>query len=196
MIIAGLGNPGTEYEKTRHNVGFWAADALCEHFKTHWSQTRFSAKIASFHFKGSSHILMKPQTYMNLSGDSVRAFLHAEKLLVSDLFVIVDDISLPVGKMRLRPSGSSGGHNGLKSIIGYLGEGFWRLRIGVGMPESQNMVSHVLGEASPEEMKVLGDLIKDLPQIVFALLTGSAGRAMSKFNGRNYCLPPLEDPGK
>jgi len=198
MIIAGLGNPGPEYENTRHNVGFWALEALAKRFKTQFDLSPFKAKAASFTFKGGSHFLLKPMTYMNLSGEAVARFLTHEQMLIGDLIVIADDITIPVGKLRLRPSGSEGGHNGLRSIIGYIGKNFWRLRIGVGRPESGeagcDLISHVLGPMPALERGILDSALKDLPDLVTMLLLGMGPRAMSRFNGRDYSQPEPEFP--
>lgn len=193
MLIVGLGNPGVDYENTRHNVGFWVVDALADHFKVRFTVSRHSAKMASFSFKGDTHYLMKPQTFMNLSGDAIHSFLATEKLSSGEVLIIVDDINLPVGKLRLRPMGSSGGHNGLKSVIGYLGEDFWRLRLGVGKPQGSDLVNHVLDEVSSEERRILREVIADLPGLAIMMIMGNGARAMSRYNCRNY-LPP--DPPK
>ena len=139
MIIAGLGNPGKEYEKTRHNLGFLAADAIAEKFRVNISEKKYEALTGILNFHGHTHLLMKPQTYMNLSGESLSTAMLDLKIEPENLLVLVDDISLPIGKIRLRPSGSDGGHNGLKSVIQHTGKKFWRLRIGVGAPENPDL---------------------------------------------------------
>lgn len=192
MIIAGLGNPGREYDRTRHNVGFWSMDALAKRFKTVFNQTKHQALVADFCFKGARHFLVKPQTFMNLSGESVSELLKSLQFLPQELLVIVDDVNLPVGRLRLRSAGSAGGHNGLKSIIGYIGEDFWRLRIGVGKPEGRGLVGYVLGEVTAEETGIFADLLEDVPEIVVMFLMESGLRAMSRFNGRNYRPLPEE----
>jgi peptidyl-tRNA hydrolase, PTH1 family len=209
MLIAGLGNPGAEYADTRHNIGFTAIDVLAERFKCVARQPRQRALVAPFTFKGQSHLLAKPQTYMNLSGESVAPLLAEEGLPTDCLLVIVDDINLPVGRVRLRNSGNDGGHNGLKSIIQFIGTGFWRLRIGVGQPISgegtpttssgtkslpghDSLVSHVLGPITPAEKSILQDFLKELPELVALLLLGRGGQAMGRFNGRRFGVPPEE----
>ncbi len=196
MLIAGLGNPGREYQDTRHNIGFMAADALCSRFKVSFGQMKHKAVSTVFSFKGETHHLVKPQTYMNLSGESVSQFLSSLQLHPSELLVILDDINLPVGRLRLRPSGSDGGHNGLKSIIGYIGRDFWRLRIGVGLPEAQgqsgnhDLVSHVLGPFSSTDVKILEKVLSEIPDLVSMVLLGMGNRAMGRFNGRDFAAPP------
>ncbi|HNV71703.1 MAG TPA: aminoacyl-tRNA hydrolase [Candidatus Ozemobacteraceae bacterium] len=189
MIIAGLGNPGPEYDRTRHNLGFIAVDALTRHFRTQLSGHRCRARVGEFSFKGSRHLLVKPQTYMNLSGESLGPLLQEERATPAELIVIIDDVCLPVGKVRIKPNGSAGGHNGLKSIIGSIGEGFWRIRIGVGSPDG-NLVAHVLGPISQQEHDVLLDVVKDIPQMVCLLMAGMGSRAMSVFNGKSYLPEP------
>ncbi|MBF0409812.1 MAG: aminoacyl-tRNA hydrolase [Candidatus Riflebacteria bacterium] len=188
MLIAGLGNPGDEYSNTRHNIGFRAIDTLVAHFKCISGKVKHRAITTVFNFKGDKHFLAKPQTYMNLSGDAVGPLLEEMELKPEQLLVIVDDINLPIGKWRLRPSGGHGGHNGLKSIIGTLGEGFWRLRIGVGLPDASEsqLTDHVLGNMTAREKEVLEAQMKDLPEIICMILVGMGQRAMGRFNNRNY----------
>ncbi len=193
MIIAGLGNPGPEYDRTRHNLGFIAVDALTRHFRTQLSGHRCKARVGEFSFKGNRHLLVKPQTYMNLSGESLGPLLHEERATPAELIVIIDDVSLPVGKVRIKPNGSAGGHNGLKSIIGAIGEGFWRIRVGVGSAEG-NLVAHVLGPISAQEQEILQAVVKDVPQMVCLLMAGMGSRAMSVFNGKSYLPEPDATP--
>lgn len=194
MIIVGLGNPGPEYEHTRHNAGFWALDHVAERFKVRFGPSPWKARTAVFHFKGATHYLVKPQTYMNLSGEAVARIMAAEGAAPGDLLVVVDDINLPVGRLRLRPSGSEGGHNGLRSIIGYVGQDFWRLRIGVGKPADgaggAGLVEHVLGPLPPSEREILDRVLEDVPDIITLLLLGMGAKAMSRYNCRNHALPP------
>ena len=193
MLIAGLGNPGREYERTRHNIGFMAADRLAERFKCKIDRHQSQALIGSFRFKGDSHLLAKPQTYMNLSGDSIARILVQEELEPKQLLVIVDDVTLPLGRVRLRSNGGSGGHNGLKSIIGHIGEDFWRLRIGVGPAgEPASLVNHVLDVIPAQDMEILRLVLADLPDAVILLFLNQGGKAMSLFNSR--CYPPEEKP--
>ena len=127
---------------------------------------------------------------MNLSGESVAAFIAAEQLTPESVLVIVDDINLPSGKIRLRSSGADGGHNGLKSIIGHIGQQFWRLRIGVGMPSGAGLVDHVLGPFTPGEETILARVMADIPELTTMWLIGMGGRAMNRFNAKLYTDPP------
>ena len=192
MLIVGLGNPGQEFEKTRHNVGFWAIDALARRFRSGSPGMACQSQVSRFSFKGQVHLLAKPQTYMNLSGDSVQKLLVHNSLTAGELLILVDDISLPVGKIRLRPFGTAGGHNGLKSIIGLIGEKFWRLRIGVGLEGNSELSDYVLSPPSLQEIKVLDLILEDLPEIATLVIMGFGMKAMSVFNGRIY--PPQPPP--
>ena len=199
MIIAGLGNPGTEYQQTRHNVGFLAVDALARRYKVTFGSQSHRALRCAFSFKGECHHLIKPLTYMNLSGEAVSGILAAEQLTPPQLLVIVDDVNLPLGRVRLRERGSDGGHNGLKSIISLIGTDFWRLRIGIGQPqqstsEHESLVDHVLGPMNPAELQILEKLLQDLPGLVSLWLLGRGTAAMGKFNGRDYAQPEDEKP--
>ncbi len=196
MLIVGLGNPGKEYENTRHNAGFWCADKLASHFAVSFSPVRkYLADIAVFKHNSNTHYLLKPITYMNNSGEAVWAFLQDKNIETSQILVIEDDINLPVGRIRLRANGSSGGHNGLKSIISKIGEDFWRLRIGVGQPQDDNsnsdnehekLISHVLGEISPSEAIILRQVIKIIPELAQDWLNGEGTKVMNKFNPMKF----------
>ena len=192
MLIVGLGNPGKEYENTRHNVGFWSIDKLASFFSAVFSPVReYKAEAASFGFNSETHYLLKPMTYMNNSGDAVWAFLEDKQTDTSNILVIEDDINLPIGRVRLRANGSAGGHNGLKSIISRIGEEFWRLRIGVGQPKSEGndgasehekLISHVLGEISCSEARILKQVIDQVPEIAQYWLCNEGNKAMNKYN--------------
>ena len=146
-IIVGLGNPGREYAETRHNVGFMVLDLLARHFGAEWKADKArKAELAA----GPGVLLVKPQTFMNASGESVGPLMRYYKWEPEQVFVVYDDISFPVGTMRLRAGGSAGGHNGMKSMIAHLGtEKFPRLRVGISAPGCKQMVSHVLGKFAP-----------------------------------------------
>ncbi|MDD3146901.1 MAG: aminoacyl-tRNA hydrolase [Candidatus Riflebacteria bacterium] len=192
MIIAGLGNPGPEYATTRHNAGFWAADVIADKFRATFSPGRHQSLLGEFTFHGDNHLLIKPQTFMNLSGESVSGIMLDNSLQPQDLLVIVDDINLPTGRIRIRASGSDGGHNGLKSIINHIGRNFWRLRIGVGQPADENpdphsnLVSHVLGTISAKEEKIFKLVLAEIPDIAALWLLGMGNKAMTKFNGIDF----------
>jgi PTH1 family peptidyl-tRNA hydrolase len=201
MIIAGLGNPGKEYEITRHNAGFWAADAIAGKFHGTFSKKAFQALICDFQFHGARHFLVKPQTYMNLSGEAISAIMLDTETTPEQLLVITDDINLPTGRVRLRASGSDGGHNGLKSIINHIGKGFWRLRIGVGQPvepgQSQHsqLVDHVLGSISASETQIFEKINRAIPELAALWLMGMGNKAMTSFNGIDFACPD-ENPEK
>lgn len=153
--IIGLGNPGKTYEKTRHNIGFRVLDALAKELNTEFKK-KFKAEIAQVNYKGENLLLVKPQTFMNLSGESIRLIIDFYKLSDEDLLVVYDDLDLPVGKLRLREKGSSGGHNGIKSIHQHLGHTeFKRLRIGIDNNKLIPTADYVLGKFNKEESEVL-----------------------------------------
>ena len=191
MLIIGLGNPGKEYENTRHNAGFWCSDKLANYFTAKFSFIKkYQAEIAVFKYNSETHYLLKPMTYMNNSGEAVQAFMDDKPFEPNKILVIEDDINLPVGRIRLRANGSAGGHNGLKSIISKIGEDFWRLRIGVGQPKDQDkkdneheiLISHVLGEISPSEAQTLRKVINIIPDIAKDWLSNEGMKAMNQFN--------------
>lgn len=187
MIIVGLGNPGKEYEHTRHNAGFCAIDALAETYRINVTEKKHKALIGKGMIEGVKVVLAKPQTYMNLSGESVRALLDYYKTDErSGLLVIYDDISLDVGKLRIRKKGSAGGHNGIKSILAHLGhDEFMRVKIGVGgKPEGGDLVNHVLGGFSREDREKMKESIARAKEAVVSVLQDGADQAMNLFNGR------------
>lgn len=192
MLIAGLGNPGKEYEGTRHNVGFWAADAIAAKFHVSLDKKLHQALVGDLVFRNTQHLLVKPMTYMNLSGESISALMIDNELPPENLLVIVDDINLPVGRIRLRASGSDGGHNGLRSVISHIGKNFWRLRIGVGQPindesdDHSQLVSHVLGSISNDEQKIFNSILEEIPDLTALWLMDMGFQAMTKFNCRFF----------
>ncbi|OGK08275.1 MAG: aminoacyl-tRNA hydrolase [Candidatus Riflebacteria bacterium GWC2_50_8] len=195
MIIAGLGNPGKEYENTRHNAGFWAADAIAAKFRVDLSQRQHQALTGHLLLHGQSHLLIKPQTYMNLSGEAVAGVMIENNCPPEELMVIIDDINLPAGRIRMRACGSDGGHNGLKSIISHIGRDFWRLRIGVGQPATNedaahdSLVSHVLGTVTPAEMELFRLVIAEIPEMAALWLLGMGNKAMTRYNGIDFSNP-------
>lgn len=198
MIIAGLGNPGKEYEFTRHNAGFWAVDYLATKFRTSFKGDKYNSQTASFSYKGETHLLVKPLTFMNLSGEAIAPLIQRENISPKELLVIMDDISLPIGKIRLRQNGSDGGHNGLKSIAAHIGEGFWRLRIGVGQPATaeltahRQLVAHVLGTINAYEGEIIAKILESLPELTRMWLMNMGNKAMSRFNPLNYAETEAE----
>ena len=157
-LIVGLGNPGQKYEHTRHNMGFLTVDLMAEKQGVKLNKVKFKAAFNIMNFADAKCLVMKPQTYMNLSGEAVREAAQFYKIPADHVLVIYDDVSLPVGKLRVRPSGSAGGHNGIKNIIAHLGtDVFPRVKIGAGAPAGggAEMVDWVIGEPSPADKKLL-----------------------------------------
>ena len=184
-LIAGLGNPGPEYANTRHNIGFQVLDALADEFETKFTPGRY-AETASFRHKGRTFILVKPQTFMNLSGKAVRYWLDQEDLSPEQLLVVADDLALPFGKIRLRASGGAGGHNGLSDIIAQLGtEAFPRLRFGIGREFAKGRQSDfVLGRWTGEEGEELAERIALAGTAVVQFGFLGIAQAMNNFNKR------------
>ncbi|HEY9599425.1 MAG TPA: aminoacyl-tRNA hydrolase [Cyanophyceae cyanobacterium] len=188
QLIVGLGNPEPKYDKTRHNIGFEAVDALAHRAQITWSENRrFQSLLGEGQGrKGDKLLLLKPLTYMNRSGQAIRAAIDWFKLPPESVLIVYDDMDLPVGRLRMRLSGSAGGHNGMKSAIAHLGtQNFPRLRIGIGKSGTeQNTVSHVLGKFSPNETKVMSELLQlAVDAIEFSRREG-VEKAMSLYNSR------------
>ncbi|ROH90915.1 aminoacyl-tRNA hydrolase [Stagnimonas aquatica] len=150
IAIVGLGNPGPEYERTRHNAGFWFADAVAERWRGSFrTESKFFGQLARVRIEGSEVLLLKPSTFMNRSGQAVQALMQFYKLTPAELLVAHDELDLPAGEMRLKLGGGHGGHNGLRDIHKPLGDGYRRLRIGIGHPGDKNLVlNYVLGRPS------------------------------------------------
>ena len=184
-LVAGLGNPGEKYARTRHNMGFLTMDLLAEEKKIKIDRIKFKAVTAQAELGGARCLLMKPQTFMNLSGEAIGEAARFYKIPADHVLVIYDDISLPIGKIRIRPSGSAGGHNGIKSIIAHLGtDQFPRIKIGVGAPqEKDGMIDWVIGEPSQTEKKVLLDSFRRAVQAAECIISDGCTRAQNQFNG-------------
>ncbi len=189
QLIVGLGNPESKYDRTRHNIGFEAVDALAQSWQMSWQQNRrFQGLFAEGGgAQGGKIRLLKPLTYMNRSGQSVRAAVDWYKLSPGSVLVIYDDMDLPVGRLRLRLSGSAGGHNGMKSILSHLGsQNFPRLRIGIGKSGlKQETISHVLGRFSPSEAQVMAEVLQLVVKAVELSLKEGVEKAMSLYNSRS-----------
>jgi PTH1 family peptidyl-tRNA hydrolase len=194
FVIAGLGNPGARYERTRHNLGFRAVEAIAAARRGRWGEPARRARVASVRLGGGRGLLVEPLTYMNLSGDALLPIVIEESLPPSRLLVICDDIALPLGQIRLRGSGSDGGHNGLKSIIERLNTvDFPRLRLGVGpVPPRVDAAEFVLAEFLPEEEEPVAGMIKTAVACADSWLFDGIGKAMSKFNAKREPEPPAE----
>lgn len=184
-LVVGLGNIGAEYENTRHNIGFMVLDELASSSNIFFESNRY-ADTLTLKFKGRTFILVKPTTYMNLSGKAVNYYLQNEKVKQENLIVITDDIALPFGTIRIKGKGSDGGHNGLKDIIKILGNSnFSRLRFGVGSEFVQGkQINHVLGKFAPEEQEQLSERLKKCGDAIKAFGTIGLSRTMSDFNGK------------
>lgn len=186
FLIVGLGNPGVEYAATRHNIGFDMITYLSDKYNIPVNSREGKALVGKGILAGEKVMLAQPQTYMNLSGESVRALMDYYKIDIEDLLVIYDDISLDVGQIRMRGKGSAGGHNGIKSIIQHTGtQEFARIKIGVGQkPEGGNLVKHVLGRFSREEDGMFRDVFALAEEGLLAWLQEDMKSAMNKVNGR------------
>ena len=184
-LIVGLGNPGKQYENTRHNVGFDAVDLLVDEYRVPSSGKQHKAMYGKGVIAGQKVILAKPLTYMNLSGQSIAPAANFYKIPADHIIVLCDDITQAPGKLRIRPSGSAGGHNGLKSIIARLGgENFPRIRIGIGAKPhpDYDLAAWVLGKFPPEDAKAISDRYADLEAAAKLIMDGKLGLAQSKYN--------------
>lgn len=185
FIIAGLGNPGREYENTRHNIGFCVIDAIAGKYRITMLERKHKAVIGKGYIDGQRVILLKPLTYMNLSGESIREAVDYYKVdETSQLVVVSDDISLDVGQLRIRKKGSAGGHNGLKNIIQHLGhENFIRVRMGVSdKPQGYDLKDYVLGHFTDKEKKALEETCENAAQAICMILQGDVEGAMNRYN--------------
>jgi PTH1 family peptidyl-tRNA hydrolase len=192
-LIVGLGNIGEEYSDTRHNIGFTILDAFAADAGVSFSDRRYGSVSAS-KYKGRTFVLLKPSTYMNLSGNAVDFWLKKEKIGVENLLVIVDDIALPLGSIRMKPKGSDGGHNGLAHINRILGTSeYTRIRVGIGNGFRRgSQVNYVLGTWSPEEKKFLDERIRIVIEMVKSFGTAGTELTMTAFN-RSSKLPVRDE---
>lgn len=184
-IIAGLGNPGRQYAHTRHNVGFDAIDVLAEKYNIKVENAKGRALTGSGRIEGQSVLLVKPLTYMNLSGESIRALTDFYKIdETSQLIVIYDDISLPPGQLRIREKGSAGGHNGIKSIISHLGgQEFLRIKVGVGeKPAGWDLADYVLSRFTEDDRKKVEEALERAADAAVCLMTDGVEAAMNEYN--------------
>ena len=186
-VIAGLGNPGAAYAGTPHSIGFEVVDAVARKHALAWkASSAFQGELAAGLVEGVKVLLVKPQTFMNLSGACVAPVLKYHNATTGDLVVVSDDIDLPVGKMRLRLGGSAGGHNGLKSVIERTGSpAFVRLRIGVGRGAKGRaaVIGHVLGKFAPQDRRVMDEVVAEAVEAVETLTTQNLETAMNRYNG-------------
>lgn len=185
FLIVGLGNPGTKYAATRHNIGFDMVTYLSDQYNIPMRGREGKAIVGKGFIKGQKVMLVQPQTYMNLSGESVQRLKHFYKLGMKNIIIIYDDISLPVGQIRIRAKGSAGGHNGVKSIIKCLGsEEFARIKIGVGAkPDQGDLVDHVLGRFGEEENAKIRDIFALANKGLLTMMQIGIAEAMNEVNG-------------
>ena len=189
-LIVGLGNPGKTYAHNRHNVGFQCLNYFARLHSVHFNRRQCRARVGISKVKGEKLLLARPGTFVNLSGDSVACLVHKHNIPLSDLLVIYDDLDLPLGKIRLRHSGGSGGHKGMNSIISALGsEDFPRIRVGIGRPQAEEqsisedaIVNYVLSDFSPDEEATIKPVIARVSEAIDCFLTQGIEAAMSKFN--------------
>ena len=185
LLIVGLGNPGNKYNSTRHNIGFDVIDRLANEFELNLLKNSNLAQWNSFHLQETEIYLIKPTTFMNNSGKSLKQF--QSKLGKSIQFLIIyDDLDLPVGKIRLRKNGSAGGHNGIKSIITELGSNeFSRIRLGISQDRNENTINYVLGKFRPQEQIIIDQVINSIPSVIYSILSNGFDVAMNEYNGNS-----------
>lgn len=184
-LIVGLGNPGTKYERTRHNIGFEVIDELAKRFSSPLTESKFKGLYTIIRYSSEKVILLKPMTYMNLSGESIRAVVDYYDIDPEHILVIYDDLDLPVGKIRLRQKGSAGGHNGIKSTIAHLGtQNFNRIRIGIDRPTNgMSVPDYVLGKFTKEEWETMGDVIQRCADACEEWMEKPFLQVMNRYNG-------------
>lgn len=182
-VVVGIGNPGSRYQKTRHNLGFEVVDRVAAQAGIALDRRRFDAKVGDGLVGSQRVLLVKPQTYVNLTGTCVAPLLRWHRSLPGDLLAVCDDLNLELGRLRLRPSGSSGGHNGLESIVECLGtDEFARLRLGIGRGPSGDAVEHVLGRFRPDEEEAAAAGVATAAEAVLAWIEHGLDVAMNRFN--------------
>jgi len=180
--VVGLGNPGAAYERTRHNIGFRVVDALAARLRVTVWERRYSSLVARRR-RGAALLLAKPTTFMNLSGDAVGSLCRGEKITPERCLVIVDDVELPLGQLRLRATGGPGSHNGMRSLVEAIGEGFPRLRLGIRGPEPwQDLADYVLAEFDPEEQEAVAAMVERAVACLEEVLRVGIPRAATRFN--------------
>ena len=185
-IIAGLGNPTKTYAGTRHNIGFEVIDQLANDLRIDVSSKKHKAEYGKGYIGGEKVILAKPQTFMNLSGESIREMADYYKVDSEDIIIIFDDVSLEPGQLRVRAKGSAGGHNGIKSIIAHLGtQEFPRVKVGVGeKPKGWDLADYVLGKFSGDDRKIMDEAVKEAAKAVVLMVTDGVDAAMNQFNAK------------
>lgn len=189
-LIVGLGNIGPEYANTRHNIGFMMIDAFAQSVKAEWQDKRYGF-VAKCRVKSAEMVLLKPSTFMNLSGNAVRYWLQQEKIPIENMLVLVDDLNLPFGTVRLRKQGSNGGHNGLGNIQSVLGtDGYARVRFGIGNEYTRGgQINFVLGRWTPEEEQQLDERLKITTELIPSFCLQGVDRTMTLFNKKGNNSP-------
>jgi len=185
-LIVGLGNPGNKYEGTRHNIGFSFIDFFSKQTQSSITESKFQSLIGSKNIGEQKFILMKPQTYMNDSGEAVKEIKNFYKINPSEIIVIYDDLDLDVGQIKIKNTGSSGGHNGISSIINNIGSNeFTRIRIGIGKPKEKSMTNkYVLSKFSKDDQKIINDINDLAKEIIYSIVFKSISFAMNTFNSK------------
>ena len=184
-IIVGLGNPGKQYENTRHNMGFLAVDLLAEKYNIDVNKIKFKALVGEGRIAGQKVLLVKPQTYMNLSGEAVRQAMDFYKIDPEELIVIYDDIDIPTGTFRIRKKGSPGTHNGMRNIFQHIQTNdFPRIRVGIGSGKKENLIGYVTGGISKSEQEVLADVLKNSADAAACIIEKGIDKAMNEYNVR------------
>lgn len=182
-LVVGLGNPGREYDRTRHNVGFMAVDRIVDSFGLKFDKSKFNGLYTIANIDGFKVIFLKPQEYMNLSGNVIRRFKDFYDVDVSDILIIHDDLDMAVGKIKLRQKGSSGGHNGLKNIEANLGtQNYKRIKVGISKDSSCDIKDYVLGKFSFDDMNIIDDILNKMPALFNDYLNLSFEMLMNKYN--------------
>ena len=195
FLFVGLGNPGQRYAQTRHNIGFRCIDFLAQRNSIEITRKRFAAKLGEGSIGGEHVVLAKPLTFMNDSGKAVQPISHWFKVAPERILVIYDDLDLPIGRLRLRPGGSSGGHRGINSIITDTGnQDFNRLRIGIGRPAQGDPIDYVLNAFSPDEERIISEVIKLVEPIVGCYLSEGIAQAMNRYNNVNLASQLVTPP--
>ena len=193
-IIAGLGNPGKKYENTRHNMGFIAIDLLAEEFGIKVDKLKFKSLVGEGRIAGQRVLLMKPQTYMNLSGEAIREAVNFYKIEPEELIVIYDDIDIPTGTFRIRKKGSAGTHNGMRSVVYQMqSDQFPRIRVGIGSEKKVDLIHYVTGGVAKSEKELLEDALVKAAKSAACIVEKGIDKAMNEFNVRP---PKKEKPAK
>ena len=194
-LVVGLGNPGPRYEGTRHNVGFAALDLLAGRHGLHWEAAPRGIEALVARWRPGDAVFVKPLTFMNLSGAAIVALLQFYKIELADLFVIFDEVQLETGRVKIRPGGSAGGHNGLKSVIASLGTiEFPRLRIGVGRGDTRrDLADHVLARFEPDERSIVDEAIARAADAAELFIAEGSSAAMNRYNRRDDAVSDSED---